>query len=160
MGWQTQKHNWIAGAWFAAIIATAWGMGQLKGLPHASTGSPVWILAVLIAAVVAIVASGVWLCVWWWRRLDEASQEAHKVAWYWGGAVGLGMGGLLIGVWLVPMSEARLAAEMIKFGQVFPILASSTQPIRTALVAGWLITAIPAIIGYMVVWAFWWWKRR
>ncbi|NBW07227.1 MAG: hypothetical protein EBR82_04290 [Caulobacteraceae bacterium] len=102
-----------------------------------------WLSATLVAIVVAIaMAVGLQATLKWWRGLDEAAQEAHKWAWWWGSTVGLAVAGVLFLTLLYgtgPQGDASVKAGLM---------------IGAAVVIGC------QVVGYAVAWAFWWLKRR
>lgn len=105
----------------------------------------------LVSGIAAIFAVGCFLGgAWWMKALDEAAQEAHKWAWYWGGSVGLTMGMAGILVLMTPM-----AAEV----QFATIISGRTDP-AAYLVTGAFAVTVPMMIGYMAAWALWWWRHR
>jgi NhaP-type Na+/H+ or K+/H+ antiporter len=99
--------------------------------------------APIIAATVALaMAVGVWACALWWRGLDEAAQEAHKWAWYWGSTFGGSLGAVALFT-VAYAGEAALTAEP-----------------KDLLIAGAAIIGLSQMVGYGVAWGFWWLKRR
>ena len=94
-----------------------------------------------------------------WVRLDEAGREAHKFAWFWGGAFSL------------------IALQLIAFGALFapaigqpisafvesqtPGFATTTSNLAlTGFFVGVFSAAIFQVAGYGLVWAGWWLSRR
>jgi hypothetical protein len=80
-----------------------------------------------------------------WGGLDEAAQEAHKWAWYWGGSIGLFPG-------LIVVSSRTLGlrwAEALGFDQP-----------RELIVFGALTVIASALAGYLIAWSVWWARRR
>lgn len=107
------------------------------------------VLWVLIPFAFVAMIGAVWIAVAWMRSIDEAAQEAHKAAWYWGGTAGLALGG-------VPIILATLPhAESIDF----PTLWGRTDPAAYAATGAFAILALMTV-GYIVVWAWWWMRRR
>jgi hypothetical protein len=103
-------------------------------------------LVLTAATVTAAMAVGFAACVWWWRGIDEAAREAHKVAWWWGGS-----GGMAIGLATVTVLTIRYdgsATEAV--GMTAPDLISSGM---------WIILLFQ-LAGYTVAWAIWWLKHR
>ncbi len=86
----------------------------------------------------------------WMRSIDEAAREAHKAAWYWGGSSGMAVGGVLMIVATLPGAERW----------VFPaVLDGRTDPAVYAAAGGFGMMML-MIIGYTIVWAWWWLARR
>lgn len=119
------------GAGFVAGIVTAIS-------DEASIGG-----AALIAAAVALsMAAGLWASLKWWKGLDEAAQEAHKWAWWWGSTVGLAFAGVIL---LTALYGAGDLGE---------------APIKSTLMIGAAIVTGCQMVGYGISWAVWWLKRR
>ncbi|MBL8771396.1 MAG: hypothetical protein JNK30_08435 [Phenylobacterium sp.] len=93
----------------------------------------------LAAAIPAL-----WFVLNYWRSLDEAAQEAQKWAWFWGGSAGLGFGVLAIAFY------PDLALQLARPG------ASAEK----LMLAGATAVMAAQLIGFLVAWAFWWWRRR
>ncbi len=105
---------------------------------EASVGS-----AALIATAVALaMAAGLWASLKWWKGLDEAAQEAHKWAWWWGATVGLCFAGVILLTLLYGAGDLGEA------------------PAKDAVMIGAAIVTGCQMVGYGVAWAVWWLKRR
>ena len=62
--------------------------GGIAGGVSAAVGDGGWSSAPTVAGAVGLaMAVGLWVCARWWRGLDEAAQEAHKWAWWWGSSL-------------------------------------------------------------------------
>lgn len=89
-----------------------------------------------------------------WVRLDEPSREAHKFAWYWGGAPAL-LVVLLIAV-------GGVASPMV--GEPIAAFVASQSKGAATPEAGFLVGAFSAAIiqvaGYGLVWVGWWLSKR
>ena len=94
-----------------------------------------------------VMAGGLMICIWWWRRLDEAAREAHKWAWYWGGSTGM-----LVGLVLMLVLTTRPADIVLP--------ASLGQTPADLVGAGMIITLGFQLVGYGLAWAWWWLGRR
>jgi hypothetical protein len=119
-----------------AAISTA--TGSIVGVVVAAVGG-------VLLMIMAVVIGAVWM-----RSIDEAAQEAHKWAWYWGGSTGLAVGG--VGVVLATLPDAARWTPPAFFHG------------RTDAVA-WMVTGAFGlmtlmVIGYCVAWALWWVMRR
>ena len=86
-----------------------------------------WGQAPSIGVVVLAAGLAVFLALhtlYWWRSLDEAAQEAHKWAWWWGGNLGMVLGGAgvvaaaLMDVNLLPAFVQRSDAALVAAGVV------------------------------------------
>jgi hypothetical protein len=119
----------------------------LGNLTAKGFGDPVWIWSMTIAAVLAIV----WAFVFAIRSFDAADefvQQGKRVAWYWGGRLGLaaslpvamfiGLGGLS---WIWP--GVPLNREL---GEAF--------------LRGYVLLAVMQLGGYLAVRLWWWASKR
>jgi hypothetical protein len=108
---------------------------------------PWLIVPAIVAALASVIAA-----VFWMRALDEAKQQAHYVAWYWGGSAGLtfSMLGFLA---LLP-----LMLQPDAFQRAFT-LAPELPPGTLIFLAGFSLGAFPAGIGYLIWWAAIWARR-
>ncbi len=98
--------------------------------------------AIVAGTVGLAMAIGVWACARWWRGLDEAAQEAHKWAWYWGSTFGGSLGAVAL------------------FTLAYGAEASLTADPQDLLLGGAAIIGVAQMIGYGVAWAVWWLRRR
>lgn len=116
--------------------------------PDLDIGSAsIWIIGA-IAALLMIGALAVGVV--WMRSIDEAAQEAHKAAWYWGGTGGMAVGGVLL----------ILAAQPAAARWSLPsILSDRADPAAYAATGAFGLMFL-MIIGYAIVWAWWWLARR
>jgi len=98
---------------------------------------------VFAASLVAMVVF-FWVCVVYWRNIDEAAREAHKFAWFWGGTGGLivlmPVGALVTNERLVAMFHERSPSEWV--------------------ILGFLTLLTAQLVGYGLVWAGWWLRQR
>lgn len=116
--------------------------------PELDAGSAaIWIIgAIAVVLMIGALAVGVV----WMRSIDEAAREAHKAAWYWGGSGGMAVGGVL-----AIMSALPAAARW----KIPSILIDRTDPAAYAA-SGAFGLMVLMIIGYTIVWAWWWLARR
>ncbi|WP_372783956.1 hypothetical protein [Phenylobacterium sp.] len=112
------------------FLAAAWG-GVLAvmlatRLLFPTSSADVGTSRVMITTLAAAIATGwgLWMAVLAFRRLDEFQQEAGKFAWYWGGAIGLGVSGVgyaFIGLgglhWLDP-AHFHLGKDLFRAFQI------------------------------------------
>ncbi|MNE97170.1 hypothetical protein D3C80_1954760 [compost metagenome] len=82
--------------------------------------------------------------------IDEAAQEAHKWAWFWGGSSGMAVGGVLVIMASLPQSA------MI---QIPAWYSDRTDPAAYAATGAFAMLTL-MLIGYTVAWAWWWLGRR
>lgn len=131
---------------YGAVLAVCALAGAIAGGVSGfmrETASPLTPLVIALATAVAM-GAGLWACRRWWIGLDEAAQEAHKWAWWWGSTVGLGFGGVIL------FALAYGAPET---------LTTIGDP-KDVFFAGAALVAVVQIVGYGVAWAAWWLKRR
>lgn len=109
----------------------------------------VWGQAPSIGVVVLAAGLAVFLALhtfYWWRSLDEAAQEAHKWAWWWGGNLGFIAGG------------AAVVIAALNGADLLPARVPHTD---TALIALGVVAAFAAqAVGYGLAWCVWWMARR
>ena len=107
----------------------------------------VWVMgAFLTLLMVGSMAAGVA----WMRSIDEAAQEAHKWAWYWGGSGGMAVGGVLICLATLPQAASIQIPSWLD-GRTDPAAYATTGAFGMMLLM---------LIGYIVAWAWWWLRRR
>jgi hypothetical protein len=87
-----------------------------------------------------------------WRRTDEAAQEAHKFAWFWGAPSALVALMLVLPVVAVTVFHGS-------FSPGFGRGPGGPSP-WTLVIAGVALAALVQVLGYAVVWTAWWLKRR
>jgi len=85
----------------------------------------------------------------WMLSIDEAAQEAHKSAWYWGGSAGMAVGGVLMVIAMVEPVAATID---------LPALMGRTDPVAYAAAGAFAMLTL-MLIGYGVVWTWWWLSR-
>ena len=98
--------------------------------------------AAIAAAVCVAMAVGLWASLKWWNGLDEAAQEAHKWAWWWGSTAGLAFAGVVLLTLLYGTGDLGQAS------------AKSVLLVGAGIIMGF------QTVGYGVAWAIWWLKRR
>lgn len=106
----------------------------------------VWVMGAFVILVMtgAMVAGAAWM-----RSIDEAAREAHKAAWYWGGSGGMAVGGVLLCMATLPQAAAIRIPSW---------LDGRTDPAAYAAIGGFGMMLL-MLIGYAVVWAWWWITR-
>lgn len=135
----------------AAILALVFLSGIVAGYLGAKgvvaeDSVTVWIVGVF---AIVIMAGSMWGGVAWMRSIDEAAREAHKSAWYWGGTGGMAVAGF--GVILASLPQASSVALVGINGRTDPAAYMAAGAIG-------LLTLM--MVGYVVVWAWWWLVRR
>ncbi|MGO4409159.1 MULTISPECIES: hypothetical protein [unclassified Brevundimonas] len=117
------------------------GSASLSELPG-QTG-----LFLTVAVLALVMAATLWLCLLWWRRVDEAAREAHKWSWFWGGSCGMIVGAIC----LLTLSLR---------GSDIPLPASLGETPHDLLVSGMMAILAFQLIGYAIAWGWWWLARR
>ena len=127
-----------------ALVVVSSGLTVATPFWPAQLGSTPKLGVVLLAAGVAIFSA--LHSLYWWRALDEAAKEAHKWAWWWGGNLGMVIGGA--GVVAATLMDVNL-------------LPSFVQRSDAALVATGVVGLFAAqAVGYGVAWCGRWMARR
>jgi hypothetical protein len=134
------------------LIAALFIAGVVAGYLGAQGGADmdgvlVWVMGVF---AVLIMIGSLAVGTAWMRSIDEAAQEAHKSAWYWGGSAGMALGGVAIILATLPQ------AATLRIPSWVPDRADPAAYAATGAFAMLLLM----LIGYTIVWAWWWWKRR
>lgn len=126
------------------------GVGLVAGGVAGGTAGAVSVLgpdSIAGAALIAVVTSAamalaLWVSLRWWRGLDEAAQEAHKWAWWWGASIGMALSGVALFT-MIYGAPGRLGGDPADI-----------------LLGGAAIVALFQLAGYGVAWIVWWLKRR
>jgi len=93
-------------------------------------GENFW-LTLIVGLIVT--GAGLWACLPWWRALDDMQKHGHMIAWYWGG-IG---GGMAMLMWLI-----------------------AALGVNSEQVQGVMLVMIGNIVGFVVFWAVWMWRKR
>lgn len=137
---------------FAMSLVLGFGTGFLAagrpGLAQSLANSDGLVLGAFVALVV-LMAAAFAISAGWMRSIDEAAQEAHKSAWYWGGSAGLAVGGVFIILAALPQA-ARWGGLPALWGRSDPAAYAATGAFA-------LMTLMMA--GYGIAWAIWWRMR-
>ena len=107
------------------------------------------IVWVVVAVAIAAMVGGMVVSVAWMRSIDEAAREAHKAAWFWGGSGGMALGGVLVCLTTLPQ-VASLPIPSWLDGRTDPAAYAATGAFAMLLLM---------LVGYAVVWAWWWITR-
>jgi hypothetical protein len=139
----------IGGVILAAVtVGGSVGLGYLVG--HLSASAEVGLDKAMMWGMgifaVIVMAGAILVGTLWMRSIDEAAREAHKAAWYWGGSGGMAAGGVLMILSFLPQA-ARISIPSV--------LSDRTDPAAYA-VTGALALMTLMMIGYLIVWAWWW----
>ena len=138
----------VFAGFFVVCSAVGFALGWLKGSGTIQLAQQTLIWWVLPVAIIFAVFS-FWSGAVWMKSIDEAAQEAHKWAWYWGGTAGLTLAVVFYVLHFLPES-ARWNV---------PTLTGRTDPVSYAVAGGVFVVTL-MIIGYVIAWAIWWFKRR
>ncbi|MDO9077379.1 MAG: hypothetical protein Q7U72_08000 [Brevundimonas sp.] len=141
---------WSA-AGLAALIALVFVAAAVVGY-FSAQGSVdedraiVWIMGAFVVLIMigAMVAGAAWM-----RSIDEAAREAHKAAWYWGGSGGMAVGGVLLCMATLPQAGTIHIPSWLD-GRTDPAAYAATGAFGMMMLM---------LIGYTVVWAWWWITR-
>jgi len=126
----------LGGGFFLSLLTDA----QLPVWPQAWGQAPSFSAAILF---LYFALGMIPLTRQWWLGLDEAAQEAHKWAWWWGGNLGFIAGS--IGFALFALSGVQLLEHM--------------NP-NNLIMVGLLAAMVAQSIGYGIAWMWWWQSRR
>lgn len=107
----------------------------------------------LLAMGVMLVWAMGWL-IYGWTRLDEASREAYKFAWFWGGAVGLVVLELVAFAGLLMPPLGQVIADQVT-AQARP----DAIP-QTGFFLGVFTASLVQGVGFALAWLGWWLSRR
>ncbi|AQR60793.1 hypothetical protein BZG35_03340 [Brevundimonas sp. LM2] len=131
----------------AAVVIGAFAAGYFASRGAISRDQAVLAVVVPFAVVIMIGAFGIGLV--WFRHIDEAAREAHKAAWYWGGTAGMAVGG----VGLIVAATPGIAVPVVS------VLPDRTDPAAYAITGAFGMLLL-MMLGYTIVWAAWWLRRR
>jgi len=132
-------------------IAALFVCGAVAGYAEASGASVDQTVVTGVVVVLGVVgmAAAFGIGTLWMRSIDEAAQEAHKSAWYWGGSAGLAVGGVGLILSMLPGAASWTLPGF---------LGRSDPAAWAAMGAVGLMTLM--MLGYGIVWAWWWLARR
>ncbi len=136
-------------ATFFSLLLTCLLLGAVAGTASALLRPEDGIMSALVPGLIlALVFVAVFLIsLKWWRTLDEAAQEAHKWAWWWGGSWGMAAGFIVIGaLYLLDRDDA-----------VGGLLGNSPSAI---FYHGAMAIVLAQTLGYALCWSLWWLSRR
>ena len=133
---------------FLKVLLLALGIGALIGFSLDLLAPLAGVLGLIFYAgmIMAGMAVGLAASIWWWRNLDEAAQEAHKWAWFWGGSAGLAFCLSLLLAAFVRPDDVNLALQDV--------------PAVRLVMASAAVMLVSQTLGYGVAWAVWWLRRR
>ena len=134
---------------FGAAFALGYYDGYREAHAPGSTDGGIsgWLFLAFAAVGMTV---GVWVSAIWMRSIDEAAQEAHKWAWYWGGSIGMAVAGVIGMMAVLPQSA------LVTLPSVFPDRADPAAYMATGAVGMGLLM----MAGYTIAWAVWWLRHR
>jgi hypothetical protein len=112
--------------------------------------------------VLPILLAGIAICMTFvsigWRRSDEATKEAHKVAWWYGGNFGL-IASLVL---LLSSSALPGLRELVSgvAGAWHERLGTPGDSTLAAFALGAVFVTLCQTAGYLVIWTGWWIAKR
>jgi len=134
-------------ALMVAVIVAAVAIGFLSA--HGAIDKDRGLLWLVGAIAVTVMVGAMVISVAWMRSIDEAAREAHKAAWFWGGCGGMSVGGVFLILASLPQAET-LSIPAWFDGRTDPAAYAATGAFGMMLLM---------LIGYTVVWAWWWITR-
>lgn len=140
----------LAGVLAIGVLVVAASVGAVFASQRGLVEQDAAILAIIGLLAVLIMALAMWLGVAWMQRIDEAAREAHKAAWFYGGSGGMAVAGVFVILAGSPPAE-RLALPSLYAGRTDPAAYAAT---------GAMAILLFMLIGYGLVWGWWWLKRR
>ncbi len=127
-------------------IAVCLGYLSASGADLLANRAMLWFVA---GFAVVVMAGAILVGALWMRSIDEAAREAHKAAWYWGGSAGMAVGGVLMILTSLPQAAAI---------SIPSFLPDRTDPAAYAATGAFGMMSV-MMIGYIIVWAWWWLAR-
>lgn len=132
-----------------AIFLTGGVIGYLSAADEDVLASPVALTVICVFAGFSMLIA-MWISMKWMRSIDEAAQEAHKWAWFWGGSSGMAVGGVFVILASLPQTATI---------NIPAWYAERTDPAAYAATGAFAMLTL-MLIGYGVAWVWWWWARR
>jgi len=139
---QNKRRALFTGAMFAAI-----GLLLVFSIASRMFGAPMHIPSTLVLFAVGVLA------VLQFNTLDEVAKQAHYVAWYWGGLIGLaGMVLLTIAIDVAPETFSLIQNVMMQwFGKA---------DAQTNFLLGLIVTPTLMMLAFFSWWGVYWLRRR
>lgn len=126
---KTARHIWLTLVSGGAYAVLAWCYFL----------SPWFLAASIPCALISVIFAFLWI-----RSLDEGKQQAHYVAWYWGGSAGLTFS-MLCFLGLIPL----MFGAGDRMADIFASV-NATHPAGMAFAVGFVLGGTPAVIGYSI----------
>ncbi len=140
------KSKWVVMAlYFLGVLALAAAVAALARSLDLGRGQ---FAAAHTALMLVAMAGGLAVCLYWWRRTDEAAREAHKWSFFWGATCGISVLGVALPPLLPGDGLVRLARRL------------DFQTDTDLVLFGLLLVMGVQLVGYTIAWAIWWLKRR
>lgn len=139
---QNKRRSFYRNAMYAAIAALA----------VCAIATRLFDVSMHIPSTLIVVAVGV-LCVLQFNALDEVAKQAHYVAWYWGGLIGLSAMALLaIAIAIAPRTFGLIEALMLQW--------ADEADSQTSFLFGLMVTPSLLLLGFAGWWSVYWLRRR
>lgn len=146
----TAKGRALCIAGFFALAAFAgFVMGAVRNAGEGTFGAGVGLIWLALPLALVVAAGSLWFGAVWMKSIDEAAQEAHKWAWYWGGSTGMAVA--MVGFLLAFMPQST--------GWTLPTIGGRTDAVAYAVTGGGFVIVL-MLAGYSLAWALWWFQRR
>ena len=140
------RNKWVVMTlYFLVVLALAWALAAVARALNLGRGE---FAAAHTVLMLVVMAGALAVCLYWWRRTDEAAREAHKWSFFWGATCGIG----LLGVALPPLLPGGRLVGMAR--------SLDFQSDTELVLFGLLLVMAVQLVGYTVAWAIWWLKRR
>ena len=140
------RNKWVVMAlYLLGVVALIVGLLAAARALDLGTGE---FAAVHTGLMLVVMAGALAVCLYWWRRTDEAAREAHKWSFFWGATCGIAVLGVALPPLLPGGGLVRLARGFDFDGETGLVLF------------GLLLALIVQLVGYTIAWAVWWLKRR
>lgn len=137
---QNKRRIFYRNAMYAAIGVLAFMASRMFGIT-------MHVPATLVLGVVAV------LSLLQFNALDEVAQQAHYVAWYWGGLIGLsGMALLTIAIGVTPETFSLIQNAMMQW--------VGKADAQTNFLLGMVVTPTLMMLAFFGWWAVYWLRRR
>lgn len=145
------QKRWLGPAgWYGVAVAML--VAGVVILQIVLPKGPAFQPALSLGAVLLLAAASMPFVAMAWARTDEAAREAHKFAWFWGGSFAT------LAVFLVLTAAAFFEIRhLIDLGQWGP--GRHPGPLYWMTI-GAAVMSLGQGVGYVLVWAGWWIRRR
>jgi hypothetical protein len=144
-----RARRWKVWQWYLLVCFIAGGVvglvTELDLVPQIPRS--VWLVGSGLLVVLAMAVGTLWM-----REIDELAQQAHYVAWFWGGSIGMCV--LLFLVFAAPTLHPAIDFAAIE-SRFAPMGGESA-----GFVAGIMASLLVMTLGYGAWWLVFWLRRR